>query len=238
MDIIGKPGPRASYPRSVKLTRILFRRARDPLLTALLGVQSILLFVLPAARAAGVLIPHPAVYAILLAVVSLAILLSRSTGAIVTMVVAISLTLAGSSDGLWPSQLTAEAVATTGQVLAQLSLIWAVSTAVFGAGPTTHHRILGAVVMYLGIGMIFVSLDLLLAHAVPGAFAHLPSDGPELRESLTYFSFSTLTTSSYGDIFPIHPIARSLANIEAICGQLFPATLLARIVMLHHMNRR
>src|SRR5579859_3324122 len=98
MDIIGKPGPRASYPRSVKLTRILFRRARDPLLTALLGVQSILLFVLPAARAAGVLIPHPAVYAILLAVVSLAILLSRSTGAIVTMILAISLTLAGSAE--------------------------------------------------------------------------------------------------------------------------------------------
>jgi hypothetical protein len=217
--------------------RILFRRARDPLLTALLGIQSILLFVLPAIRAAGLLIPHTAVYAILLSVVTLAILLSRSTGAKVTTILAIFLTVAGSLQGLWPSLLTAEAVATIGQVLAQLSLIWAVSTAVFGAGPTTHHRILGAVVIYLGIGMIFVSLDLLLAHALPGAFIHLPEDGPELRESLTYFSFSTLTTSSFGDILPVHPIARSLANIEAICGQLFPATLLARIVMLHHMKR-
>jgi len=220
------------------LTRIVFRRARDPLLTGLLGIQSVLLFVLPAAHAAGLLIPHPALYAVLLALVSLAILLSRSKAAIATMILAISLTVAGSLQNLWPSQLTAEAVGTAGQVLAQLSLIWAVSTAVFGAGPTTHHRILGAVVIYLGIGMIFVSLDLLLARAVPGAFAHLPDSGSELRETLTYFSFSTLTTSSYGDIFPVHPIARSLANIEAICGQLFPATLLARIVMLHNMKRR
>jgi hypothetical protein len=36
---------------------------------------------------------------------------------------------------------------------------------------------------------------------------------------LTSFSFSTLTTSSFGDIVPMHPIARSLANREAICGQ-------------------
>jgi len=236
--MIARHGPRASYPRSIKLTRILFRRARDPLLTALLAIQSILLFVLPAARAAGLLIPRDLIYAILLAVVSLAILLSRSTGAKVTMIPAIILTIAGSSPGLWPSLLTAEAVATVGQVLAQLSLIWAVSTAVFGAGPTTHHRILGAVVIYLGIGMIFVSLDLLLAHAMPEAFADLPDNASELREALTYFSFSTLTTSSFGDILPVHPIARSLANIEAIIGQLFPATLLARIVMLHNMKRR
>jgi hypothetical protein len=233
-----RPSHPAHYPRYVKLTRILFRRARDPLLTGLLAIQSFLLFVLPAVRAAGLIIPRPAIDAILLSVVSLAILLSRSTGAIVAIILAISLTVAGSAQDLWPSQLIAEAVSTTGLVLAQLSLIWAVSTAVFGAGPTTHHRILGAVVIYLGIGMIFVSLDLLLAHAIPGAFSHLPDNGPELRESMTYFSFSTLTTSSFGDILPVHPIARSLANIEAICGQLFPATLLARIVMLHNMKHR
>jgi hypothetical protein len=30
----------------------------------------------------------------------------------------------------------------------------------------------------------------------------------------------------------LHPIARSLTNVEAMIGQLYPATLLARIVTL------
>jgi len=44
---------------------------------------------------------------------------------------------------------------------------------------------------------------------------------PPIRSSsaLIYFSFSTLTTSSFGDILPVHPIARSLANLEAVSGQ-------------------
>jgi voltage-gated potassium channel Kch len=50
---------------------------------------------------------------------------------------------------------------------------------------------------------------------------------------LTYFSLSTLTTTGYGDVVPVLPLARSLANLEAVMGQLFPATLLARIVALH-----
>ena len=47
-----------------------------------------------------------------------------------------------------------------------------------------------------------------------------------------FFSFVTLTSTGYGDIVPIHPFARSLCNIEGIIGQLYPATLLARLVSL------
>jgi hypothetical protein len=36
----------------------------------------------------------------------------------------------------------------------------------------------------------------------------------------------------FGDIVPVHPFARSLTNVEAIFGQLYPATLLARMVTL------
>jgi hypothetical protein len=49
---------------------------------------------------------------------------------------------------------------------------------------------------------------------------------------LIYFSFVTLTTIGYGDIVPLHPYARGLANLEAVIGQLYPATLLARLVTL------
>jgi hypothetical protein len=42
-----------------------------------------------------------------------------------------------------------------------------------------------------------------------------------------------LTSVGYGDIVPLHSFAHSsLANVEAIIGQLYPATLLARLVTL------
>ena len=46
-----------------------------------------------------------------------------------------------------------------------------------------------------------------------------------------------LTTTGYGDIHPLHPLARSLCNLEAIFGQLYPATLLARLVTLEIAHR-
>ena len=50
---------------------------------------------------------------------------------------------------------------------------------------------------------------------------------------LMYFSFSTMTTAGYGDIVPIHPLARSMANAEAIVGQLYIVLLIGRLLTLH-----
>jgi hypothetical protein len=47
-----------------------------------------------------------------------------------------------------------------------------------------------------------------------------------------------LTTTGFGDITPIHPLARSLVMLEALIGQLYPAILLARIVTLEIETRR
>ena len=49
---------------------------------------------------------------------------------------------------------------------------------------------------------------------------------------MSYFSLATITTTGYGDLAPVHPLARSLANLEAAFGMLFPATFLARLVAL------
>ena len=48
----------------------------------------------------------------------------------------------------------------------------------------------------------------------------------------------TLTSTGYGDVFPVNPVARSLCNLETIIGQLYPATLLARLVSLEIEGRR
>jgi ion channel len=69
--------------------------------------------------------------------------------------------------------------------------------------------------------------------ARPNAFTGMTiSDSPALASTMVYFSFGTLTTAGSGDIAPLHPIALSLCNLEAMIGQLYPATLLARLVTL------
>jgi hypothetical protein len=117
-----------------------------------------------------------------------------------------------------------------------LSLTFAlvVARAVFAKGPVTVHRIIGAILLYMLVAMIFVSLYLFIGEAFPGAFDNLAiSDSPRLGADVIYFSFTTLTSVGYGDMFPVHPLARSLCNLESICGQLFPAILIARLVSLH-----
>jgi hypothetical protein len=88
--------------------------------------------------------------------------------------------------------------------------------------------------------VIFSALYTFIGSLVPSAFSGMKvEDGPALASQLIYFSFATLTTTGYGDVSPVHPIARSLCNIESVIGQLYPATLLARLVTLEiaHRNR-
>jgi hypothetical protein len=228
----------APHSRVVNAMQIGLGHLREQLMSLLLTIQLLILFVMPAARATGMPLPHIVIDGVLFLPVMLVLVLARSRGAMATVILSVALTIAGS---VWRQErpdLVADTVSAAGQVLPQLALLWVVSTAVFGGGHTTYHRILGAIAMYLGIGMIFTSLDILLVQFVPDAFTHLPANSFELRQALTYFSFSTLTTSSFGDILPTHTIARSLANFEAICGQLFPAILLARVVGLHSSTRQ
>jgi len=115
-----------------------------------------------------------------------------------------------------------------------LTLGVVVARAVFAEGRVSYHRIIGAILLYLLIALAFVALYLAVGLTTDHAFDHLDvEDGPELASRLIYFSFTTLTTVGYGDIAPVHPLARSLSNLEAICGQLYPAILIARVVTLH-----
>jgi len=74
---------------------------------------------------------------------------------------------------------------------------------------------------------------------VPKAFSGISfEDSSALANNAIYFSFVTLTSTGYGDVFPVHPMARSLYNLETILGQLYPATLLARLVSREIEGRR
>lgn len=52
----------------------------------------------------------------------------------------------------------------------------------------------------------------------------------ETTVSLVYFSFVTITTLGYGDIYPIAPLARSLTIIETLFGQFYIATMIATLI--------
>jgi len=113
------------------------------------------------------------------------------------------------------------------------TLGFVVAQKVFGSGQVSFHRIVGAILLYLLIGLAFVSLFTLVGLVEPNAFNGLVlEDNQKMASSVIYFSFVTLTSTGYGDIYPVNPIARSLCNLETIIGQLYPATLLARLVTL------
>jgi hypothetical protein len=112
----------------------------------------------------------------------------------------------------------------------------------FREGPTTSHRIMGAVAAYLLLGIIWSLAYYLVTLRIPEAFnvqGPLALGGGEaLQSHLFYFSFVTLTTLGYGDIVAVHPMARMLVILEGVAGQLFPAILIARLVSLHVQSKR
>src|SRR5207249_7604513 len=103
----------------------------------------------------------------------------------------------------------------------------------FRPGPISVHRIMGGVAAYLLIGLTWAFGYKLLLAEVPDAI-HFPSPVAGIPTGvparLVYFSFATLTTVGYGDAYPVHRVARSLAMAEALIGQLYPAILIATLV--------
>ena len=131
---------------------------------------------------------------------------------------------------LWPYNLHLLAAA---WLIIAITVGTIVARAVFRRGRVTYHRIVVAVLLYLLVAVGFASLFAFVGLSIPDAFKGVAfEDNAALASELFYLSFVTLTTTGFGDIVPVHPLARSLCNIEAIVGQLYPATLLARLVTL------
>jgi len=111
---------------------------------------------------------------------------------------------------------------------------------VFRAGPITLYRIEGAVTLYLLVAYSWAFAYQLVALSDAAAFNFPagPLGAQTLRFRLLYFSMTTLTSVTYGDITPLNPAARSLAALEGVIGQLFPVLLLARLVSMELHDRR
>jgi len=107
----------------------------------------------------------------------------------------------------------------------------------------TADTILGGINVYLLIACAYMLLYELLEKLAPGSFLigdltlaqyYLQAaDRTDGISTLIYFSFVTITTLGYGDIVPVSSTAKLIASSEALFGQIYLVTFIARLVSLH-----
>jgi hypothetical protein len=213
---------------------------RNRAITVFLLMETLILFVAAPLAAMGVRTPVfiggflivPAVFAI--------VTISAGIEARVLAILAVLLGSIGAAFRVHhPSVLTVW-LGHFAVIAAILAVSVVIAKAVFGPGQVTSHRLAGAVSLYLNIGVMFASVYRLISELDPGAFVNASAQPTETAavSAMLYFSYTTLTSTGFGEILPTNPLARSMANLEAISGQLYLAILLARLVTLHAGNRR
>ena len=103
----------------------------------------------------------------------------------------------------------------------------------FRATTINAEHVYAALSAYLLAGLYFGLLYWVLEQLRSGAFT---TSGNFSRMTAIYFSFVTLATLGYGDVVPRTDVARSMAILEGVGGQLFLAVLVARLVSLYTMK--
>jgi len=220
--------------QSFRLRRLQNPELGDKLLTTLTILLSLLVFVVAPLQANGIIAGRYFGLIFGCVLIPAAFMLAANLVAAGSIVCAIILIVIASEMEFLQSTVADAYLDAIAWLIAGVTLSAVVARAVFGPGKVTFHRIVGGILLYLSIGLTFVALFGLVALNVSEAFKGLETQHGNfaIAGNLIYFSFVTLTTIGYGDIVPLHPYARGLANLEAVIGQLYPATLLARLVTL------
>jgi hypothetical protein len=215
-------------------------RIRDPSLTTLLVLELCAIFVAAPLAAKGLPMARTVADTLVLAVLVIVVMLSQNWGAVVVILLGLAATAASFlPTGEWSPVLVTMA-RHGGKTLAFSALAWVVAHAVYAPGRITLHRLQGAIVLYLSLAMIFATAYGLIWELIPGAFANIAAPSGDQQEVAVtlYFSLTTLTTAGYGDIVPVDPFARSLANLESVVGPIFLAMTVARLVSMELADHR
>lgn len=94
----------------------------------------------------------------------------------------------------------------------------------------THETVLGALCTYVLVGLLFAFAYLALDSVSDAPF--FAQAGPHQESEYLYFSFVTLTTLGFGDLSPAVGLPQAVTALEALLGQVFLVTLVARLVTL------
>lgn len=211
-------------------------RAREPSLSLLLFFQVVLIFVVTPLEETRAL-DHWVLDAwiILEALVSM-LLVARNGLARTIMLGSVAvLVFLPASQMLIGGREPLSIARTLAALLFVVTVTLVIARAVFSPGRVGAHRVQGGMLIYLNIALGFALVYASLGGLIVKPFTGHSSDHD--FSAMLYFSLTTLTTTGYGDLLPLHPFVRSMANLEAAIGQLFPATLLAGLIGAHLIDR-
>ncbi len=94
-----------------------------------------------------------------------------------------------------------------------------------------QNIMVGALGMYLLLGLIWASVFLIILHFTPDAFRGIEvRDYADNFSVAVYFSFVTMTSLGYGDISPAEPISQVATILAAISGAFYMAIVVATLV--------
>ncbi|TML53523.1 MAG: hypothetical protein E6G15_09095 [Actinobacteria bacterium] len=122
--------------------------------------------------------------------------------------------------------------------LIEAILLTMAAAEVLGSALTEHEvgfrTILGAISVYLILGLLFSFAYAAIDRLQSGAFF-----GKSLQTGdYVFFSFTTLTTTGYGNLVPAGQPGRMLSGLEMLIGQIFLVTLIAGLVSLWRPGAR
>lgn len=115
-----------------------------------------------------------------------------------------------------------------------LFILWKIVGYVLRTKEVNANSIFACISGYLVLGLSAAPLFLMINRLLPKAFTVTAE--ANFFEFL-YFSFITLTSIGYGDITPIHPVAKSLTLLIGITGQLYLTFLVAIIIGKYLFNQ-
>lgn len=120
------------------------------------------------------------------------------------------------------------AAAALTQFVLMLAATASVLRAVISESRVTFRTILGAISVYLIFGLLFTSLYVGIDRLQDGPF--FSSGGGDETGDFIFFSFTTLTTTGYGNLVPGDQPGKMFAGLEMLLGQIFLVTLIAGLV--------
>ena len=128
----------------------------------------------------------------------------------------------------FPQTSVANMIGALGQAVVLTAVLVAVVHRVLAHERVRLSTLLGAISAYVIIGLVFAWIYLALYGIVQG-----PVLNPDETGLPAYYSVVVLTTLGFGEITPVDGIAQRLTALEAMMGQIFLATLVARLVSMY-----
>ena len=101
------------------------------------------------------------------------------------------------------------------------------------------NTIVGALSIYLLLGLVWATLYMITLYFFPDAFKGItPVPGTDDFPRVLYFSYVTLATLGYGDISPINPLSKTFAYLEAVAGTFYLAIVVASLISGIHPKKQ